>query len=307
MPHRDPIFRQERIELDFKDVGLHGSVPHLGRIHTFKARQWDAMDKHGDTHEGVMEVHYIASGSQLWRIAGKEYHTRGGDMFVALPGEEHIVGEHIQERILIYWIRLRLPRKDKGGKFLNFPKKIVSPMLDELSEISPESRMFKAPMWIQHLFDEVILADAHAKANMKPLAVSLALLNLLMDIVPCIEAGQVERRGETRKTRDIARVLKYIDEHLLDGFEVVALLSNDELASQANLSRAGFQAKFHQQTGISPAEYVRHRKIERAIDLLSPGRRSVTEVAMLLGFSSSQYFAKVFKKYTNKHPSDYLS
>ena len=132
---------------------------------------------------------------------------------------------------------------------------------------------------------------------MKPLAVSMALLDLIAEVVRCIDAGKAEiQAGE------IAAVLKYIDKHIED----TKLLRNDELASRAKLSRSRFQTKFRRQTGMSPAEYVMHKKIERAEKLLSRSRASVTKVAFHLGFPSTQYFATVFKKYTKKHPRDYL-
>jgi len=80
-----------------------------------------------------------------------------------------------------------------------------------------------------------------------------------------------------------------------------------EGARRANLSRTVFQARFRQQTGMSPVEYIMHEKIEQAAKLLSAGEHSVTDVAMRFGFSSSQHFSTVFRKYTNKHPRDYLS
>jgi AraC-like DNA-binding protein len=43
--------------------------------------------------------------------------------------------------------------------------------------------------------------------------------------------------------------------------------------------------------------------VERARELLAAGGRSVTDVAYALGFSSSQYFATVFKRYTHTRPS----
>ena len=309
MPHNDPIFRQERIELDFKDVALHRSVPSLGRVYTHETNlPWKLIlpgqkyPVHKGIHEGIIEVHYIVrGGEQVWQIAGEEYHTRGGDILVTLPGEQHGTGEHTWERMIVYWIQICVHSKDKGGKFLNFPKKFVKPMLDKLSGVQPEARVFKASLQLQHFFDNVILAHAHTDATMKALAVSISLLGLLMEIVRCSQAVPANRkRGE------ITAVLKYIDEHIADGVEG-ASLGGEELAGVANLSRSGFHTKFRQQTGMSPAEYVLHRKIKQAEKLLATGLHSVTDVAMVLGFSSSQYFSTVFKKYTNKHPHDYLS
>ena len=305
MPRGDPIFRHERIELDFKDVGLHDSVSSLGRLHMGEAHlPWDLANiknhpKHRKSHEGIIEVHYLASGRQVFQVADREYRTRGGDLLVVLPGEEHGTGEHTWERMLIYWIRIQMPSRARGGKFLNLPKKFVKPMLDKLSGIRPESRVFRASTRIRGLFNDVILSHTHSEAPMKPLAVLAGLSGLMMEIVRCSQAGSAERkRGE------ITAVLKYIDEHIQDGVES-ASLGGEELSEVANLSRSQFQVKFRRQVGMSPAEYVTHRKIERAVKLLSSGRFSVTDVAFRLGFSSSQYFATVFKKYTNKHPRDY--
>ncbi len=296
MPRNEPIFHQERIELDFKDTGLHGSVPQLGRVQTLETRlPTDITIKHG-LHEGILEVHYVAKGSQTWQIANREYHTRGGDMFITLPGEEHGVGDHDWNRMLAYWIRIRL--NPDSRTFLNFPKPVVRPLLDKLLDIHSHSRIFKTTPKLQRLFDCVILADAYTNTAIKPFSVSMALLELIAEVSQCIDAGQTQTG-----TAKIATLLKYIDEHI----EETELLTNDELARRISTSLSRLQINFRQQTGTSPAVYVMRKKIERAEALLPRRQASVTKVAFQLGFSSTQYFATVFKKYTNKHPRDYLS
>lgn len=41
--------------------------------------------------------------------------------------------------------------------------------------------------------------------------------------------------------------------------------------------------------------------------MLADGRRSITDVAFSLGFSSSQYFATVFKRFTHRSPHEVRS
>ncbi len=48
------------------------------------------------------------------------------------------------------------------------------------------------------------------------------------------------------------------------------------------------------------------QRFREAKELLKSGQ-SVTDTAFALGFSSSQYFAAVFKKWAGITPSDYLS
>jgi len=49
------------------------------------------------------------------------------------------------------------------------------------------------------------------------------------------------------------------------------------------------------------------RKIEKAMVWLRAGKMNITEIAFALDFSSSQYFATVFKRYTGKRPSQVVA
>ena len=53
---------------------------------------------------------------------------------------------------------------------------------------------------------------------------------------------------------------------------------------------------FRKSTGETPHQFLLARRIERAEALLRSSDRSITDIAMDLGFSSSQHFATAFKK-----------
>ena len=91
------------------------------------------------------------------------------------------------------------------------------------------------------------------------------------------------------------RVLQYIERHLDEPVHV------PRLAEIARLSESRFKARFKREMGVPPAEFWLRQKITRATILLRT--RNVTAVAYELGFSSSQYFATVFKRYTLESPS----
>jgi AraC-like DNA-binding protein len=79
-------------------------------------------------------------------------------------------------------------------------------------------------------------------------------------------------------------------------------VADETLAARAGLSVSRFRAKFREQMGMSAHEYVLRRKIDRAMQLLQASSRSITEIAHELAFSSSQYFATVFKRFTLRTP-----
>ena len=59
-------------------------------------------------------------------------------------------------------------------------------------------------------------------------------------------------------------------------------------------------------SGLTPNDYLLKLRIDEAKRRLCHGAdQSVTDLAFDLGFSSSQYFSTVFKKFTGLTPSQY--
>lgn len=72
-----------------------------------------------------------------------------------------------------------------------------------------------------------------------------------------------------------------------------------------NMSLSSYHRQFVQVIGLSPAEYILKRKIEKAKELLASTDMSVTDIAYRYGFSSSQYFATAFKRFCYCTPTQY--
>lgn len=82
-------------------------------------------------------------------------------------------------------------------------------------------------------------------------------------------------------------------------------LGLDELAAEAKLSPFHFARMFKQSVGVPPRVYLTQLRIEKASELLQLTARSVTEIALDVGYSSSQVLARVFIKHQRRSPSDY--
>ncbi len=81
-------------------------------------------------------------------------------------------------------------------------------------------------------------------------------------------------------------------------------LSLKVLAGTVGLSEYHFLRMFKQSTGYTPHQYVISQRIERAKELLKKSDMSITEIAYLLGFSSSAHFSHHFRRKTGYRPSD---
>lgn len=82
-------------------------------------------------------------------------------------------------------------------------------------------------------------------------------------------------------------------------------LDLDAVAAHAGYSRFHFVRAFKAAYGETPGQYLTRRRIERAEELLRSANLSVTEVCLLVGFSSLGTFSARFKAETGVSPSDY--
>lgn len=80
-------------------------------------------------------------------------------------------------------------------------------------------------------------------------------------------------------------------------------ISLDSVAELCGMSRSHFSRTFRQQHGITFQEYIVKQRMERAGELLKNTGRSVTEVAMAVGYTDLSNFTRTFKKYIGVGPT----
>ncbi|TVY07562.1 helix-turn-helix domain-containing protein [Paenibacillus cremeus] len=59
------------------------------------------------------------------------------------------------------------------------------------------------------------------------------------------------------------------------------------------------------ETGVSFGDYILKCRMEKAIKLLQENKLKVYHIAGMLGYQSSHYFIKVFKKYYGLTPQEF--
>ncbi len=89
----------------------------------------------------------------------------------------------------------------------------------------------------------------------------------------------------------------HLDRHFVDPIDLEAV------ASVAGLSKYHFHRLFTATYGVTPANYLTRRRIERAQDLLRATNLTVTEVCFAVGYSSLGSFSARFKELVGETPS----
>lgn len=278
-----------RLEMDIRKLGIP-SVPVLGRYNYTRAMP--GLEVH--RHPGAIEICYLVRGRQTYEVDGRRFSLRGGDVFLTLPGEEHGTGGEPEEKGLLYWMTLRAP-SHTGGSLLGLPPVESKALWKALLGFS--RRHFPGtPEMKNHL--DAVTNLAHQRVS--PLS-RIAAGNLLVAFVLAV----VSAHGMAvlaRERRGFTDVFSWIESHIESPDELTVA----RLAQVAGLSPSRFQAAFKQETGIPPAEFALRARITEASRRLARPGADVTSVAFSLGFSSSQYFASAFRRFTNMSPREAL-
>jgi len=115
-----------------------------------------------------------------------------------------------------------------------------------------------------------------------------------------VQAKEIEI--ESSEVKLLNKIVQYIDEKLNN-----PELSVEELSRHVGMSRGSLYHKLLEITGLTPIEYIRSVKLERAVELLEKSDYNVAQIAYMTGFGTPSYFSKLFKVQFNMLPSEYIT
>lgn len=96
------------------------------------------------------------------------------------------------------------------------------------------------------------------------------------------------------------RIITFIDERLSDDS-----IGIGDMADAAATSRSGLNRKMKSMLGVTPLDFLRQARIQKACQLLKRANVQVNDVAYECGFSDPNYFGKSFKSIIGMTPSEY--
>ena len=82
-------------------------------------------------------------------------------------------------------------------------------------------------------------------------------------------------------------------------------VSAESFAQGMGFGRTLFFKKVKQLTGLTPNDYIRKIRLEKAAELLLTTNMTAAEIAYKVGFDDQYYFSKSFKRYFGQPPSQY--
>lgn len=126
------------------------------------------------------------------------------------------------------------------------------------------------------------------------------LLYELFCVIVDIRLKMVPKGEEEKYVSYVRSASIFMEEHMRD--EELAIV---QVAESVFLNPVYFGRVFKSVKGMSFKQYLLQIRMERAKQLLLDTSMTVTDICQEVGIPNASYFAKLFKQYTGKLPSDY--
>lgn len=181
--------------------------------------------------------------------------------------------DSLEDRHLFFLLELKLDQK----KYL---KGVCSPQLHTS---------------LQLLYDE-----QNQKAHNYQIMVDLYLAQIL--ILISRDISHTITNDPIHSNRHILSAYEYLNQHYSEKVTV------EDLAEYCGISSRFLTRLFQEHLGMTASTYITYFRINKSIELMADSHNgySLTQLALEVGFSSPQYYSKVFKDVMNLSPSRYF-
>ncbi len=233
-------------------------------------------------------------------IAGqKKYQLNPGDIFL-IPGGElhHLIAPSTGKR-LIYLFELEPLSRIKGYSYLT--SFLSQPILINKEEYRPiyNEQASLISLLCRDYFNSDSLREMMIYSHLLAFFVNYVRYRLSLDDS---EDGSPSDGARSRELAEkFHAVFEFLEEHYAEDITL------EKAADVAGFSKFHFSRLFKQCSGYHFYDYVCYRRIKAAEALLLIPSNSITEVALLSGFSSLSTFNRTFKKLKGCTPSEYRS
>lgn len=118
-------------------------------------------------------------------------------------------------------------------------------------------------------------------------------------IVLLIRSYREKEKVPSGFASQVTRLISYVKDNYR------SQLSMDTLTGISGMSESHVLRSFKQYLGCSPFQYISRLRLSAAAEALIQTDRSITEIALDLGFNDSNYFTRSFRKHLGLSPRDY--
>ncbi|RAP76998.1 AraC family transcriptional regulator [Paenibacillus montanisoli] len=271
--------------LDDRNGEING-IPELLQLGCQKLAEAYPITFH--SHDQGYEFVYVVNGIITWEIDGEYYPVNAGQWFYTRPGELHRARFDHLEPCRIWWFVLKDPSGESD--WLRLDRDELAFIADRLEQLP---RIFRAGPRASEQFARLKSTLENDMPN-KELFARHQVLDILL--------GMLQQPAAKPVDPDLKQSIATVIEEFARNPE--ARFSIEQMALSVGVSVSHFYKLFYELYGQAPVAYMERIRMEHACALLRTDRL-ITDIAMELGFKTSQHFTTVFKKLTGSSPSEW--
>jgi AraC-like DNA-binding protein len=272
---------------NFKGTDIELPLIYSGGFHNYNYSM--ELDKH--VHQIGSEITYVMKGFAEWQLdSGTKLEQSGGTLAIVPQNIRHRGAEGIISPCWLFWYVIDLRNQETARQNTPFSSSEMKLIFDSFSVKS--GRVIPAVKGLDKHFLRLLELLKQGTENPWYVAeIRMNLCQIVLDTIKSLAESEVLRDDSLAM-----RAREYMQKNITNNISV------DNIAAACGLSESQFARRFKQAAGITPADCLQRIRIEEACSLLREKNNNITEVAFKLGFSSSQYFSTVFKRYIGMTP-----
>lgn len=280
---------------------LEWNVSPMPQLVTVGSGVWKPGARHFLRCFGLYDVLFVRTGCIYMAEDGVEYEVRAGQLLTLEPGKTHVGYRESTEDTELFWVHIKHDSAHGRIPAEQIPWSLVLRKGTD-SDLAPVSRPIYMPKFgslgldgAWGLLEEMVRLHNRlcVETVMELQARFVLLLAKLQELVRVLGS-------DSRSARLARAVAAYLRKHESVPFQASQL----EAEFHYNLDYVSRCLKRH--TGMSPLEYLRHIRMEKARLMLEQSAElSVKQIAELVCMPDANYFSRMFRKETGLSPAAY--
>ena len=273
-------------------------IKSIGYWNATKKQKWD-LDWH--CNEGI-EICYLEAGNIDFCVNDRKYNLSPRHLTITRPWLPHRIEQINRSRL--HWFILDVKVRFPHQKWI-WPNWIILNKTD-LNRLTQILQQNEQPVWvvnqsIKHCFTEIGNIIRKREGKYYDSIIRTNINHILILLLEIFEKNNLVLSQElTSSKRSVMLFLKRVETIYNEP------LTLENMAEYCGLGTTQFSKYCQELTNCSPMKYLNDIRIEKACNLLkSQPCKKVTDIAYDTGFSSNQYFTKVFTERMGVSPNKF--
>jgi AraC-like DNA-binding protein len=281
--------------------GADFAMPEVALFGYYEFRSAVATSDSWERHDGV-EILFMRSGEACWELTDDDRFmvVNGGQAVLFPSGTRHRIANGVYSPCRLFWMVFDAKEAASANARL-FPSGEIEALFD--------LAMFQnAPI----VLPETCVRDLNdlcSQLTDERLLIGSALI--MADVRSKIYASVIEmwKTGANGDDHARSKLVRQAIRLLRESADGTADEDHDEriadIAHHLGYGKSRLYDLFGREVGMAPNDYRQRVRIKRCCERLVQTDETVTSIGFSSGFGSSQYFARVFKKYVGITPTAY--